>query len=88
MQSFRRASGQKADPAAKATGLREIDILNFKILMSRLAGEDGAWKSLLVRRWASLSQLLDAGQDHIQGKHRRRLYRRTIDELWTPTARG
>jgi hydroxymethylpyrimidine pyrophosphatase-like HAD family hydrolase len=75
------ADGEKVDPSAKITGLAETDILNFKLLMGRLA-EDNSWKKLLLRRWKSRSDLLDAALDFIAGKENRREFRQMIERLW------
>ncbi len=70
--------------SSKMTGLPEKDVLNFQILMGRLA-EDKGWKSLLLKKWGSRSDLLDAAQDFIHGKENRREFRQMIDRLWTRT---
>lgn len=75
------ADGEKVSPSSKMTGLPEKDILNFQILMGRLA-EDAGWKSLLLKKWASRSDLLEAAQDFIHGKENRREFRQMIDRLW------
>jgi hypothetical protein len=77
-----KGDGEKTVPESNVTGLPETDIVNFKILMGRLAPEDPSWKSLLVRRWPSRSALLDSAQDYISGKHKRRMFRQLIDEIW------
>ncbi len=77
-----KGDGEKVVPESNVTGLPEQDIVNFKILMGRLAPEDPSWKSLLVRKWPSRSALLDSAQDYISGKHKRRMFRQLVDEIW------
>jgi len=76
------ASGDKTVPEANLTGLPESDIVNLKILMGRLSPDDPSWKSLLVRKWPSRTALLDSAMDFVSGKHKRRLFRQLIDEIW------
>lgn len=76
------ADGEKTVPEANVTGLPETDIVNFKILMGRLSPDDSSWKALLVRHWPSRSALLDSAMDYISGKHKRRLFRQLVDEIW------
>lgn len=75
------ANDQEAGEA-KITGLPQTDLTNFRILMQRMVPDDNAWRSLLLRRWESKHDLLDAAQDFIRGKHRRREFRQMIDSLW------
>ena len=50
--------------------------------VTRLAPDDPSWKKLLLRRWPSRSELLDSAQDYVSGKHKRRLFRQLVDEIW------
>lgn len=77
-----KADGDKTVPESNVTGLPEQDIVNFKILMGRLVPDDPSWKSLLVRKWPSRAALLDSALDYISGKHRRRMFRQLVDEIW------
>lgn len=70
-----------ATSESNITGLSDKDVVNFKILMGRLS-EDPRWKKLLLRRWKSKSELLDAAMDYVRGKQQRREFRRMTDELW------
>jgi len=76
------ADGEKKVPESNITGLPEKDIVNFKILMGRLSPDDSSWKALLVRKWPSRTALLDSAQDYISGKHKRRMFRQLVDEIW------
>jgi len=73
-------------PESNLTGLSEQDIVNFKILMGRLAPDDPSWQALLLRKWPSRTALLDRAQDFISGKHKRRLFRQMVDEIWNVAA--
>jgi len=75
------ASDQEAKES-KITGLPQTDLTNFRLLMSRMSPDDPTWKSLLLRRWDSKHDLLDAALDYIPGKHKRREFRQMIEQLW------
>jgi len=67
-------------PLANHSTLSEVDLANLRLLGKRCC--EKGWERLLERPWQSRSQLLDAMQDWVPGRRRRKLFRQQIEDLW------